>query len=116
MAVKKRGRPKKQVDSLELIESDNDMNLIQILIDQQKFNQEMMKNMLEVVQQNSSMMTNWFKMFQPPAGSGQKSTTLDDREKLIAGEAPEWEPMAHDQMLSLFTQEQQDYEIKMRDS
>lgn len=95
-------------------ESNNGKDLIQIMVDQQKANQEMMNRMLSVVEQNSSMMSEWFKLFQPQNGQ-TKSTTLDEREKIKAGEQ-EWEQLSHDQLLSLFTQEQVDYEKLMRDS
>ncbi len=103
--TKKRGRPAK---------IDHTAEILKQMLEDRKVQNDLMLQMVKMAQQNQDMMSNWFKMFQPPT-TPNTSTTLDDREKIISGDQ-DWEPMDMEQIAKVFGQEQMDYQNRIINS
>jgi hypothetical protein len=120
-APKKRGRPKgsknKQPAPVALapVVSDSTNELLMQMLKQQ---QEMMNRTIQLAEGNQQMMRDWFSLFRPPSGPNTTST-LEQRERMLAGEDDEWVPMRPhniEEVLKLFNAEDQEYRERMINS
>lgn len=104
---RKRGRPRKAViaqqpqnESFELLKE-----VVADLRQNQKFQTQMMLEMLRVSQSNSDMVQSWFKMMTPPSGPNT-STSLDQRE---LPQEDQWEPMRAEDVAKMLGDEEAEY-------
>ena len=111
---RKRGRPRKQppavVSAITPITSHDE--LINLLREQMKSQQDMMNRALTLAENSQSTMREWMQLF-IPSGKPNNSTTLDEREK---AEEEGWTPIPTHTIMDVmksFTQEELDYAERM---
>ena len=114
---RKRGRPRKQPQVVSGTESGppaktNNDELINLLREQMKSQQDMMNRALTLAENSQSTMREWMQLF-IPSNQPNVSTTLDEREK---AEEEGWVPLPSQtiaDVMKAFTSEELDYAERM---